>query len=160
MCKTSEEYWSSYLGSSYLGSSCSFSPNRSNERSSILKEDKYWRDWPESRSQQVLKTCKKSQYNNFCRFIIILQYQSYKKYGTAFARNWFFSCLNCNAVRDTGRFPLLLQELHWLLPLRWWLSSRLAIDFVHRLPFIYLSSRWLSQRSSRTKFMGHQTLQP
>lgn len=151
--KPVEKWWSSYLGSS-----CSFSPNRSDERSSILSEDKYWRDWPESRSQQVLKTCKISQYSNSCDFI--LQYRSYETFGTAFAQNWFSACLNCNAVRDTWGSPLLFQELHWLLPLKGWLSSRLAIGFCSLPAFIYFSTRWLSWRSNKTKFMGCQPLQP
>lgn len=52
----------------------------------------------------------------------------------AFAPNWFFSCLSCNAMRDTGESSLLLQELQWLLPLKGWLSFRLAVGFCYCLP--------------------------
>lgn len=108
--------------------------NRSTARRSILHEEKYWRAWPESRSQQVVKTCKMSHYSKSCGFIVILQYWSYEKFGMAFAQNWFFSCLNGNAMRDTGGSSLLLQELQSLLPLQGWLSFRLAIGFCSCLP--------------------------
>lgn len=52
----------------------------------------------------------------------------------AFAQNGFCSCLSCNAMRDTGGFSLLLQELQWLLPLKGCLSFRLAVGFCHCLP--------------------------
>lgn len=108
--------------------------SRSTERRSILHEDKYWRAWPESRSQQVVKTCKMSQSSKSGSSIVILQYWSYERFGMAFAQNWFFSCLSCNVMSDTGESSLLLQDLQWLLPLKGWLCFRLAAGFCYCLP--------------------------
>lgn len=107
--------------------------NRSPERRSILHEDKCWRVWPESRSQQVVKTCKMSHYSKSGGFTVILQSWSYEKFGMAFALNWFFGCLSCNAMRDTGESSLLLLQPQWLLPLKGWLSFRLAVGFFYCL---------------------------
>lgn len=108
--------------------------NRSPERRSILHEDKCWRAWPESRSQQVVKTCKMSHYSKSGGFIVILKYWSYERFGMAFAQNWFFSCLSCNAMSDTRESSLLLLKPQWPLPLKGCLSFRLAVGIFYCLP--------------------------